>query len=191
MSGFLKINTSADGGTLITKKLELVGSNNPILKQSTPEWSFKSPPVNPLQLSNEMIEAVKEFKGLGLSCPQVGLPYRMFVMGFDKEIVAFFNPRVLEFSKETQLFEEGCLSFPGLHIKIRRSVNIHIDYYDWTGKHHESKFSGLTARIFQHETDHVNGIPFTQRAGKMALQVAKKKLHKKESKLITALQTGQ
>jgi peptide deformylase len=181
MSQILKINTG-ETGTKISIKRELVPVNDPILKVPCPEWDWARPPMPSVNIANELIEALKDNNGIGLACPQVGLSYRMFVMGLDKNIVAFFNPRILEESDKTQLLEEGCLSFPGLRIKIRRPEWIHVAYQDYLGKHHEAKFGGLTARIFSHGLDHLNGIIFTDRAGKMALQVAKNKKRKKDSK---------
>lgn len=171
MTGIIKISTGPQGTTIVSKR-ELISFNNPILKIPTPEWDFKNPPMNIIQLCNEMVDCVKENKGLGLSCPQIGLSYRMFVMVLDKNIIPIFNPRILEFSYETELLEEGCLSFPKLRLKIRRSKNIHVAYQDYNGKHHENHFSGLTSRIFQHEVNHLDGIVFTHNCSKLKLEMA-------------------
>jgi peptide deformylase len=173
------IKISTDGGsTNIIQKKSLVPSNDPILKQKTPIFYFDKPTISPIFICNELIEIIKEYNGIGLAAPQIGYSHRVFVMGMGNEIVAFFNPELIEISKETELLPEGCLSFPDLYIKIRRPKTIKVKYQDYMGRIHEANFSGLTAKCFQHELDHLDGILFTDRAGPIALSMAKKKLEK-------------
>lgn len=172
-----KIVTGASG-TQIIKKMELVSSDNPILKQKTPAWDFRFPPIPSATLANQMVDALQHYKGLGLACPQVGLPYRMFAMGYGDEIVACFNPLMFDYSVDTDILSEGCLSFPDLFIKIRRPKRISVEYYDYNGVKHQMHLHGISARVFQHELNHLDGILFTDIAGKMALQIAKKKMMK-------------
>lgn len=176
MSDVIKINTGSFG-TTITKQRGLVPHNDPILKIPTPTWNFLST-VNPIQIANELVDCMKEHNGLGLSAPQVGLSHRIFVMGSYDNIVVFINPRIIDLSQEKELLEEGCLSFPGLRLMIQRPKRIQVDYQDFNGKIHESQFDGLTARIFMHEFDHLNGIVFTQKCSKLKLDMAVKKAAK-------------
>lgn len=181
MEQVIKISTSASGTAIIAKR-GLVIDTDPILKEKTPEFNFKHPPIHPTILANELVDVLQEHKAVGLAAPQIGYSHRAFVMGMGNQIVAFFNPKILEASKETEFLQEGCLTFPGLFIKIRRPKQIHVAYTDHTGKHHETKFSGLTARIFQHELDHLDGVLFTQKADTISLDIARRKLKKNKEK---------
>ena len=177
MSETIKISIGPKG-TVISKKRELVSYLDPILKLKTPEWDFNKQPMHPINLSNEMISLLQEYKGIGLACPQVGYSYRMFVMGVNDQIIAYFNPKILEESKETQILEEGCLSFPKLKLVVRRPETVHVEYYDYNGKRHETKFAGLTSRLFQHELNHLDGILFTSKCSRNKLEMAIKKAAK-------------
>ena len=102
-------------------------------------------------------------KGIGLSAPQIGLSFRIFVMDNKflgvKGSSAFINPKITWVSQETEWEDEGCLSFPAAFIvSVARPVSIEISAFDTRGRRFEEKMSGLAARCFQHEQDHLNGI---------------------------------
>ena len=90
----------------------------------------------------------------------------------------FFNPEITEFSDETVLMIEGCLSYPGLYIKIKRPQYIVLTWENEEGNKCYDKFAGMTSRIIQHEVDHLEGITFLQKANRYYLQQAKKALKK-------------
>lgn len=102
-----------------------------------------------------------EPRGVGLAATQVGLLQAFFVyeLEYDKGVV--INPEIVEKRGETEKDEEGCLSVPGVYGIVERPTEIVVTYLDLNGKRHEEVISGLKARIFQHETDHLNGIIFT------------------------------
>ena len=102
-------------------------------------------------------------KGLGLAAPQIGIPYRVFAFTGDPVNVCF-NPKIVDKSKEEIYLDEGCLTFPGLIIKIKRSSLIKVRFTMANGETITKKLSGMTARCFQHELDHLNGILFLNRA---------------------------
>jgi|688.fasta_scaffold04933_4 peptide deformylase len=131
-------------------------------------------------LTNKMVE----LGGVGLSANQVGLPYRVFVMGIKEYHGAFFNPRIIETIGEPQAFKEGCLSYPGLFMYIKRPDSVRVGYQNQRGEHRETTFSGLTARIFQHEYDHMEGRDFTMGASKLKMKMAKDRYEKKKKQLI-------
>jgi peptide deformylase len=114
----------------------------------------------------------------------VGLDMRLFVMGLGETKIAVFNPIIIKYSKSEELFNEGCLSYPGIMLSINRPTKITATYQDETGKFVEQEFNGLTARIFQHEYDHMNGTDFTQKVSKFKLDFAKKKFENKRKKII-------
>lgn len=131
-------------------------------------------------LSNKMVE----LGGVGLSANQVGLPYRLFVMGIREYHGAFFNPKILETIGEPDSFKEGCLSYPGLFMYIKRPPSVRVSYQNQRGEHRETTFSGLTARIFLHEYDHMEGRDFTMGVSKLKMKMAKDRFEKKKKQLV-------
>ena len=118
------------------------------------------------ELSSLLVENMFHYKGVGLSANQIGIQERAFVMMSDMETqqtVTCFNPRIIKYYKDTDLMEEGCLSYPDLLLTIPRHSRIVVKYEDENKKSHKKKLSGFIARIFQHEYDHMEGIDFTQR----------------------------
>ena len=131
-------------------------------------------------LVEDMFKCMKKYGGLGLSANQVGLPYRMFVMGGHPEIEdgkvrSVFNPLINDVSEETVNFKEGCLSFPFLFLSINRPKWCSVRYTDQHGKEIEETLHGMPARIFQHENEHMNGYVFTDLVSKFKLEIAEKK----------------
>ena len=139
------------------------------------------------ELGTIMYDTMKKYGGIGLSANQVGLPYRMFVMGGHPQIEQgktryVFNPLVNDVSKETINLKEGCLSFPFLFLSITRPKWCSVKYTDQHGKEIEETLHGMNARIFQHENEHMNGYVFTDLVSKFKLERAKesrKKMLKK------------
>ena len=136
-----------------------------------------------------------EYGGLGLSCNQVGLPYRMFVMGGHPEIDLgrtryVFNPQVLEMSKESVLLKEGCLSFPFVFVSIRRPKWVQVKYEDEEGKTKEETLHGMNARIFQHENEHMNGYIFKDLVSDFKWKRANEKAKKEINKILKRQKNG-
>ena len=104
-------------------------------------------------------------KGVGLSANQLGINERVFVMIRDiefNEIIVCYNPQIIKTYKEEVEMEEGCLSYPDLFLKITRPKKIIVKYEDVDKKIHKLKLDGLSARIFLHEYDHMEGITYRQ-----------------------------
>jgi peptide deformylase len=137
-------------------ELKLVNQNDPILRQVIHPFDFSNPPVDPEWLSVKMVEFMRKNKGLGLSANQVGLPYRMFVLE-GEPAYACFNPRVIDISDEKVLLDEGCLSYKGLYVKIKRPRHVKVRFTGPNGETFTQKFTGMTARAFLHEYDHLEG----------------------------------
>ena len=130
-------------------------------------------------LSKVMYDTMVKYGGLGLSCNQVGLPYRMFVMGGHPSIEEgkvryVFNPIVNDVSEETVVFKEGCLSFPFLFLSIKRPKWVSVRYTDENNEEIEETLHSMSGRIFQHENEHMNGYLFTDLVSKFKLDRAKK-----------------
>jgi peptide deformylase len=137
---------------------------NEILTTSTQEFDFANPPINPHDLVTEMLDTMYKSNGVGLSANQVGLPYRVFVMRGNEYNFACFNPKIVSKSDNTTLLEEGCLSFPGLVVKIARSNSVRLRFQTQSGGTDTKTFDGLSARVVQHEMDHLDGKLFYNNA---------------------------
>lgn len=109
------------------------------------------------QLTEDMFETMYAEPGLGLAAPQIGVGKRFFVYDVGEGPQVLINPVVQE-SRDEWLFEEGCLSVPGLSWEIVRPKEVHITGYDIDGNEVSIEADELLARLFQHEMDHLNGI---------------------------------
>ena len=121
----------------------------------------------------DLTETCISNKGLGLAANQIGLPYRAFVL-MSNPVFACFNPLIIHESDELIYLEEGCLSFPNFFIKIKRPREIRVRFTMPNGLKRTEKFSGITARCFQHELDHLNGVSYALRATVHHLDKAKR-----------------
>ena len=138
------------------------------------------------QFIADMFETLTQAEGCGLAAPQVGKPWRLFVIdadelaedypeckGFKK---VFINPEMIEESEETCSYSEGCLSLPGISENVVRPTTIKINYLDENFVEHEEEFTGFQARIIQHEYDHLEGHVFTDRISPIRKTFVRNKL---------------
>lgn len=153
----------------------LVSCDHPILSQQTPKFDFQNPPIDPVDLAHSLAKAMLANNGIGLSAPQIGLPYRAFCVA-SSPIICCFNPIIVDFTFEMIYLDETCCSFPGLFLKVKRPRAIKIRYTQPNGEVKTEKFIGITARAILHEIDHLDGIVFTQKANKYHLDQGKKRL---------------
>ena len=100
-------------------------------------------------------------------------------MGDKTRYKLIVNPKIIETGKEEGLMTEGCLSFPGLFLKVLRPLNCVVEYVNNKGETVNEKLEGMTSRVFQHETDHLNGITFDTLVSKLKLDMAVKKRDKR------------
>jgi len=112
-----------------------------------------------------MFETMAESDGIGLAAPQVGALNRLFVVDTRRpgERLVFINPEIIETSEEQGMYEEGCLSIPGMYYDIVRPLRVTVQAQDVTGKPFKLAADGLLARVIQHENDHLNGVLFIDR----------------------------
>ena len=181
MSDEIKFNTEELAKPTLTKvpveTFQLVPETHPLLKQVLPEFDFSKPPVDPNKFASTLVETCKANHGIGLSANQCGFNHRVFVMGANDDYVAFYNPKITKFEGEAHMIE-GCLSFPFLALRITRPETIEVEYQDFNGEKKTAKFSGLSARCFQHELDHMNGIVYTSKTKPLALKMGMDKRNK-------------
>jgi peptide deformylase len=160
-----------------------LGPQETLVQVSTP-WEF-GVDGDAEALEQAMCDFMIENHGIGLAANQIGLAKRVFVIGsynipgFPAPF-ALFNPKVLRVSDEQELMKEGCLSYPDLWLSIKRPSVIEVEYQDSKGNTNEVAMSGLIARCFQHELDHLNGVCFVDIVSPMKLQLAMNKLRKKK-----------
>jgi peptide deformylase len=113
-----------------------------------------------------MYERMEKSKGVGLAAPQVGLKSRILVLnptGERKDDLALINPEIVARSGPDTLFDEGCLSFPGIYAEIRRPERCTVRARDVEGRPIEAEYSGFQSRIIQHEYDHLEGVLLVDR----------------------------
>lgn len=138
------------------------------------------------KLIEDMFLTLSEAEGVGLAAPQIGKNIRLFIIdctpwGEDNPELAeyrraFINPEIYEMSEETKVYNEGCLSFPGIHADVKRSLGIRMRYMDADFVEHDEEFYGLPAWVIQHEYDHVEGTVFTDRISPLRRNLIKNKL---------------
>lgn len=138
------------------------------------------------KLIEDMFLTLAEAEGVGLAAPQIGKNIRLFIVdctpwGDEEEECrdykrVFVNPEIYAASEQTELFNEGCLSIPGLHEDVRRPVAIRIRYLDENFAPHDEEIDGLRARVIQHEYDHLEGVVFTDRLSPLRRNLLKSKL---------------
>ena len=143
---------------------------------------------------DKMFETMKKYGGIGLSANQVGKPYRMFVMGDHPNISkgkkwVCINPKITNVTKDLIRYKEGCLTFPFLFLDIERPQDISVEYLDENLEKKEEHMTGIVARCFQHEFDHMQGIVFTEHVSKLKLDMAMKKRDKQIKRAQTKWQS--
>lgn len=157
--------------------LNLVAKDHPLLQTKLDTFDFDNPPTEPNQLARDLAETMLANNGIGLAANQCGLPYRVFVIK-SNPILCCFNPRIVDVSTQEVYLEEGCLTFPGLFYKIKRPRKIKVRYTQPNGETVTQVYEGITARIFQHELDHLDGVLFSSRASLFHREQAERRVKK-------------
>lgn len=144
-------------------KLPLVIYPNDILSHPAETVSDpKAPEIQTLIL--DMFETMKKNYGRGLAAPQVGYSWRICVIEHEAKKYVLINPEITRRSWKKAIGEEGCLSFPGQFILVKRHLAITVKALNQNGEPIVLKVKDMLARVFQHEIDHLNGILFISRA---------------------------
>jgi len=187
----LTFNTE-DGVTPIeeVKVLSVVNELHPLMKKEMPEYTNSLPNIRLNKLVKDMQLTMERYNGIGLSANQCGIAVRMFVMGSGESQIVCINPKIIETSVDQERSAEGCLSFPGLYLNIVRPLWILAEFTKPTGETVRTKFTGLTARCYLHELDHMNGKVFTEHVGPVALSQAKQKQSKLLKKIKKFVKNG-
>ncbi len=179
MSDILTIDTTA--GIIKDQKVEplpLYDENHPMLLEPIPEYKQRLPNGMMSNLIKRMKLTMQQYGGIGLSANQCGVFERVFVIGTGEFQLACINPKIISRSDKAIKADEGCLSFPGFYVKVPRPEEITVEFTDEDGNIKEAELTGLTARCFMHELDHMNGIRLIDHAGPVAIQQARRKQEK-------------
>jgi peptide deformylase len=183
MSEFLTINT----GGIVEEEiaaLPLHDENFDMLSRVMPEYKETLPNLGMTRLVNRLKMTMKLHNGLGLSANQCGIESRVFIIGTDQFQIACINPKIVEYSKELDKVREGCLSYLGIFVFVPRHKWIQVEYLTPQGELINVRMEGITAQCFQHELDHMNGIKLSQKVGRLALSMAKKRKVKLMKKIL-------
>ena len=166
--------------------LPVVAYGDPVLREATQLVDEQHP--NLPELIENMYETMYHARGMGLAAPQIGESLQLFVVDTqqvvekneeseDEGIIqVFINPEILDESGELAKYEEGCLSIPFVHEDVERQPKIEISYQDEHFKKHTRTFEGISARVIQHEYDHIQGILFVDYLKPLKKRFLKKKL---------------
>jgi len=181
-------------------KYTLLPPNDPRVLSSIADFDIEifkdNEDIELKEFTDNMFETMKNYGGIGLSANQVGMPYRMFVMGDHPNIEkgkkwVCINPKITNVTKELIRYKEGCLTFPFLFLDIERPQDISVEYLDENLEKKEEHMSGIVARCFQHEFDHMQGIVFTEHVSKLKLEMSIKKRNKEIKKAQKRWQSSQ
>lgn len=171
--------------------LPIVAYGDPVLRKMGKEIERDHPGLE--ELIADMQETMKNAQGVGLAAPQIGKDIRLFLIDAapfaeneelddeEREFLrdfkrTFINPEIVEEEGDEWAFTEGCLSIPNINEEVYRPETIRVKYLDENFNEKEEELSGLPARIFQHEYDHIEGILFTDRLSSLKKRLLKKKL---------------
>ncbi len=168
-------------------KLKFYG--DPFLRQ--PAKRVKAVSVAERVLIKELIRAMYEFDGAGLAAPQVGIDEQIFVADAQDGQGPFvvINPEFIKISLQKTIMEEGCLSLPGIRIQVERPKMVTVRYFDENGRQIQKELTGLLAKIFQHESDHLFGRMIIDYASKSEREQYKEQLQRLEKK-VTHIKRG-
>jgi peptide deformylase len=140
--------------------MKLVKYNNQVLSEPCKDFDFSNPPFDPIEFAKELMKYTIDLDAVGVAANQIGIPYRIFSFrGYPQNFVVF-NPRIISTSSETDIVTESCLSYPGLRIPVERPIHIRTRYNLPNSEVRTEKYTGATARVFQHEMKHLDGEVF-------------------------------
>lgn len=187
MSTMLKF---IDGKMITYQVAKLVDPYDDVLHTPTKLFDFQDEKLDAAELAYTLSETIENYEGMGLSANQIGIPYRVCAINMKDKIWILFNPVFTFKSAEQSALKEGCLSFPGLYLKIPRSDYVTVKFQAINGEYLEHTFTELSAVCVQHEIDHLDGICYTKRVSPIVLEreKAKVKANMKKMKRMAAEQ---
>lgn len=146
--------------------MQLVHHNDSILRTPAIDFDFTSPPFDPTEFSKQLIKFVYDNNGLGIAANQVGTQYRIIAMRGSPENFVCYNPRIITPSDQQVILDESSLTYPGLVVKVKRAQHIRCRFQTPNGDTRTETFTGMSARVFQHLLDHLDGNLFFNKANR-------------------------
>lgn len=134
----------------------------------------------------DMLETMYSAEGVGLAATQVNVQQRIIVLDISEDrsqVLCLINPQIINATGEI-VWEEGCLSFPGVYAKVKRRAQLKVEFYNLQGEHQQMEADGLTAVCLQHEIDHLDGITFYDHLSPLKQQLLRKKLSKQRDSVL-------
>ncbi len=159
--------------------LEIKEYGEPVLREKALPVNEVTPEI--LNIIKDMAETMYDDSGVGLAAPQVGVSKRIILVdGEEDGLIVLINPMIVKSEGEV-VAEEGCLSIPGIYSQVKRASKVTVKALNENGDPIEITKEALIARALQHEIDHLDGILFVDRIGRMERQMLLDKLKKKKS----------
>jgi peptide deformylase len=155
--------------------MELILEGDPLLEKRAKSFDFDNPQEDPKKLKEELFDALIKYEGMGISACQIGVDLKVFAMRFNGSAIACFNPRITHSTEQTTYISEGCLSFPGLFFPVTRAYGINCTYATFGGEVMNASFTEVSAKVFQHEYDHMLGKLYLEYASNYILRNARRK----------------
>lgn len=168
-----------DGEMVEWEILKLVDPYDPILRTPTIPVDFSIAAGQDIAYASmSIMKTCEHHNGLGLAANQVGFKYSMCAINHieDNKIYCLINPVIIARSAEHSAYKEGCLSFPGLFLEIKRPSWVEVEFQAGNGVKMTKKFEGIWATCVQHELDHLAGICYTDLVSPIKLDIAKRKV---------------
>lgn len=164
-------------------RMKIVKLGDERLRMRSSPLDIKEINADFLTLIDEMFSTMIKSNGVGLAAIQVGIPKRFFIAIADDDVKrVFINPVIVATSPSTVLYEEGCLSIPGVNESVRRPAKVTVQAYNEKGRRFTLEATGLLARIILHEYDHLDGIVFLDKLEKEKGKKIEERFIKKEQK---------
>ena len=160
--------------------MELVLYPSDILKRTSKVVNVEDPGFDPIEMKKLMVDTMLQNNGIGLSANQVNVDYQLFVMGSDSQSAEIcINPTILQHTDDSVLEDEGCLSFPGIFVQVKRPKEILVEYYDENLVQRRQHLKDYPVKVFLHEYDHLQGICYKDRVSPLKWKMAVKKRNKR------------
>lgn len=179
----------------MSKILSIITYPNPLLKKQSLKVEKVDAEIQ--KLLDNMVATMYHDRGCGLAAVQVGILKRILVIDLNYQLKEnchdhscneshitnakpyfIINPEIVDKSKDVELLEQGCLSFPGIYVEVTRPKKVSVKYLDYHGKEQLIEAEGILSHCLQHEIDHLNGVTFIDHVSRLKREMMLKKLQK-------------